>query len=266
MTGYIERTIASLIAASERAAIAEQVAFSEGVLQRVDPRVKVAGLFALIVAVAASRRVRVIAILFVIAAILALASNVRMRRLAGWVWSPVLFFTGAIALPAIFLTPGRTVGFGSLITEQGVRSAAFLIGRAETASTLSALLVMTTPWPWVLKALRIFRCPMIVVAILGMTYRYIFVILQTALEMFEARKSRTVGALTLSERRRLASSAAGVLLSKSVQMSGDVHLAMQSRGFRGEVHVLQDFHARASDWFWLAGFGLIAAASLWWGR
>ena len=81
MTGYIERTIASLIAASERAAIAEQVAFSEGVLQRVDPRVKVAGLFALIVAVAASRRVRVIAILFVIAAILALASNVRMRRL-----------------------------------------------------------------------------------------------------------------------------------------------------------------------------------------
>ena len=189
-----------------------------------------------------------------------------MRRLAGWVWSPVLFFTGAIALPAIFLTPGRAVGFSHWVTVQGLRSAAFLIGRAETASTLSALLVMTTPWPWVLKALRIFRCPMIVVAILGMTYRYIFVILQTALEMFEARKSRTVGTLPPSERRRLASSAAGVLLSKSVQMSGDVHLAMQSRGFRGEVHVLQDFHARASDWFWLAGFGLIAAASLWWGR
>jgi cobalt ECF transporter T component CbiQ len=266
MTGYIERTIASLIAASERAAIAEQVAFSAGALQGVDPRVKVAGLFALIVVVAASRRLRVIAALFVVAAILAAASNVRMRRLAAWVWSPVLIFTGAIALPAIFLTPGRAIGGGHAITEQGLRAAAFLIGRAETASTLSALLVLTTPWPWVLQALRIFRCPMIIVAILGMTYRYIFVILQTALEMFEARKSRTVGVLPPSERRRLASSAAGVLLSKSVQMSGEVHLAMRSRGFRGEIHLMQDFRARARDWFWLAGFGLMAAAALWWGR
>jgi cobalt/nickel transport system permease protein len=264
MQGYIERTIASLIAASERAAIAEKVAFSEGALQRVDPRVKVAGLFALIIVVAASRRVSVIAALFVAAAVLAAASNVRLRRLAGWVWAPVLFFTGAIALPAVFLTPGHAVGFG--ITEQGLRAAAFLIGRAETAATLSALLVLTTPWPWVLKALRVFRCPMIVVAILGMTYRYVFVILQTALEMFEARKSRTVGALPPSERRRLASSAAGVLLSKSVQMSGEVHLAMRSRGFRGEIHLLEDFRARTADWCWLAGFSLVAAASLWWGR
>jgi cobalt/nickel transport system permease protein len=268
MTGYIERTIASLITASERAAIAEQLAFSEGVLQRVDPRVKVAGLFALIIVVAASRQVRVIVVLFVIAAVLAAASHVRMRRLAGWVWSPVLFFTGAIALPAIFLTPGRPIAFlgTATVTEQGLRAAAFLIARAETASTLSALLVLTTPWPWVLKALRILRCPMVVVAILGMTYRYIFVILQAALEMFEARKSRTVGILPPAERRRLASSAAGVLLSKSVQMSGEVHLAMRSRGFRGEIHVLHDFRARAADWYWLAGFGLLAAAALWWGR
>lgn len=126
--------------------------------------------------------------------------------------------------------------------------------------------MLTTPWPWVLKALRIFRCPVILVAILGMTYRYIFVILQTALEMFEARESRTVGVLPPSERRRLASSAAGVLLSKSIHMGNEVHLAMQSRGFRGEVHLLQDFRARPSDWCWVAGFALIAAASLWWGR
>jgi cobalt/nickel transport system permease protein len=268
MPSYIERTITSLVAASERAAIAEQVAFSGGALQRVDPRVKVAGLFALIIVVAASRRLSVIAALFVLAAILAATSNVRMGRLAGWVWLPVLFFTGGIALPAIFLTPGQPIAlFGfATVTEQGLRAAAFLIGRAETAATLSALLVLTTPWPWVLKSLRVFRCPMIVVAILGMTYRYIFVILQTALEMFEARQSRTVGVLPPAERRRLASSAVGVLLSKSVQMSGEVHLAMRSRGFRGEIHLLQDFRARAIDWCWLAGFALLVAASFWWGR
>ena len=268
MAGYIERTIAHLITASERAAVAEQAAFSPGALQGVDPRVKLAGLFALIVVVAASRHLRVIAALFLAAVILAVLSRLRLRRLAGWVWSPVLLFTGAIALPAIFFTPGRHVAIlGSHVaTVQGMRSAAFLIGRAETAATLSALLVLTTPWPWVLKALRIFRCPLVLVAILGMTYRYIFVILQTALEMFEARKSRTVGSLPPAERRRLASSAAGVLLSKSIHMANDVHLAMRSRGYRGEIHILQDFRTRTWDWLWLAGFTLLTAASLWWGR
>jgi cobalt/nickel transport system permease protein len=265
---FIERTLASLMAASQYAATAEQMAASGGMLQGIDPRIKVAGLFGLIVAVAASHRLWVIAGIFVFAVMLASLSRIGVSRLLNWFWVPVLFFTGTIALPAIFLTPGRPVtAVGRIyITAQGLRSAGFLISRAETASTLSALLVLTTPWPWVLKALRTFRCPIVLVAVLGMTYRYIFVILQTAFEMFESRKSRTVGVMEPRERRRLAASAAGVLLSKSLQLSGDVHLAMQSRGFRGEVYILPDFRAAFSDWCWLSGFALLVAAALWYGR
>jgi cobalt/nickel transport system permease protein len=268
MKGFIERTISSLLEASHYAASAEDLAVGGGALQRVDPRVKLAGLVSLIVVVSASRELRAIALVFAIAVLLALLSNIRIARMFGWVWTPVLFFTGAIALPAIFLTPGHPVGtLGPLlVTEQGIRSAGFLISRAETAATLSTLLVLTTPWPWVLKSLRTFRFPIVLVTILGMTYRYIFVILQTAFEMFESRKSRTVGVLEPRERRRLAAAAVGVLLSKSLQLSGDVHLAMQSRGFRGEVYVMQDFRARAADWYWLAAFTGFAAAGLWWGR
>jgi len=252
--GFIERTLKSLLRAAEYAAEAEHSAESGGVLQRVDPRVKVVGLMVLIVVVAASHRLAAIGGMFVLAVVLALLSGIGLGKLAGWVWTPVLLFTGAIALPAIVLVP------------QGVLSAAFLIARAETAATLSALLVLTTPWPLVLKALRVLKCPIVVVAILGMTYRYIFEILRTALDMFESRRSRTVGELGPIESRRLAASAVGVLLSKSFQLSGDVHLAMQSRGFRGEVYVLPDFRARAADWCWLAGFVVLAAGALWWGR
>ena len=266
--GFIERTIGSLLATSHFAATAEQMAGAGGVLQKIDPRVKVAGLFGLVIVVAASRELGVIGLIFAFAFALALASRIRTSRMMKWVWAPVLFFTGTIALPAIFLTPGSPIGtIGPLqVTEQGLRSAGFLVSRAETAATLSALLVLTTPWPWVLKALRTFKCPMVLVAILGMTYRYIFVILQTAFEMFESRKSRTVGVLEPVEARRLAAAAVGVLLSKSLQLSADVHLAMQSRGFRGEVYVMQDFRARTADWYWLASFGTLAAVGLWWGR
>jgi cobalt ECF transporter T component CbiQ len=265
MTRFIERTLTSLLSATEYAANAEELAEKRGVLQSLDARVKVVGLLALIIAVAACRRLDVIAGLFAAAVGVAMVSRIALRKLFNWVWMPVLFFTGAIALPAIFLTPGASL-LSLPVTVTGLRSAAFLLSRAETSATLSVLLVLSTPWPHVLKALRILRFPVVLVAILGMTYRYTFVILQTAFDMFESRKSRTVGVLEPAERRRIAASAVGVLLSKSLQLSGDVHLAMQSRGFRGEVYVLDQFRSTARDRFWLAGFIALAALALWIGR
>jgi energy-coupling factor transporter transmembrane protein EcfT len=84
--------------------------------------------------------------------------------------------------------------------------------------------------------------------------------------MFEAREARLVGTLQPSDRRRLAAASAGVLLGKSLQLSGDVHMAMQARGFRGEVHILDDPQMRLQDWFPLAAFAGAACAAVWWGR
>lgn len=264
---FVERTLISLMRASEYAASAERVTESPGIFQRIDPRVKVCGLLLLILAAAAARHLRAIGGIFLFALAMALLSRIRLPKLAAWVWTPVLLFTGMIAAPAMVWTPGTPLAAwgGFTVTSQGVRSAAFLISRAETSATLAALLVLTTPWAWVLKSLRVLKCPASFVAILGMTYRYIFEILRTALDMFESRRSRTVGPLTPAESRRLAASTVGVLLSKSFQLSGDVHLAMQSRGFRGEVRVLPDFRARTADWCWLALFVILSGGALWWG-
>ena len=99
-----------------------------------------------------------------------------------------------------------------------------------------------------------------------MTCRYILLMLQPAHQMFESRKSRTVGVLTASEQRRLAVSSAGVLLTKTFELSNDVYLAMQSRGFRGEVYLLDDFEMRPLDWAALGAFAALSAAAIWSGR
>ena len=262
---FVERTIGSLSKGLNFAALADDSARSQtGLLQRVDPRVKVVGMLAMIVSAAVSRNLPEIAILFLIAASLAVASQISLANLARWVWTPVLLFTGCIALPAIFVTPGTPL-YGP-VTHQGVRTASFLLLRAETCVSLSTLLVLTTRWAHILKALRVLRLPVVFVVILGMTYRYLFLILETALDMFESRKSRTVGVLQGSDRRRLATATVGVLLSKSYHLSSDVHLAMQSRGFRGEVYMLDDFEMRGADWCWLLFFFTVAAAVVWVGR
>jgi cobalt/nickel transport system permease protein len=267
---FVEKTMRSLLEAIEQTLFAEDMAAADGLLQRFDPSVKLIGIAALIIAAIAVRRLSVLAVIFLAALLLAVLSHVPLRILATRVWLAVAVFTGAIALPAIFLTPGQIIYRLPLLewpaTHQGLRAAAFLILRAETAATLSVLLILTTLWTHLLAALRSVRLPTVLVAILGMTYRYMFLFLQIARDMFESRESRLVGILAPSDRRRLAAASAGVLLGKSLQLSGEVHIAMMARGFRGQIRLLDERTMGWTNWLRAAGFVAFAAVAVWLGR
>ena len=266
--GLVESTMVRFARAIAHAMLSEKIAKRRGFLQSLDPRVRLLGLFAVLLAALLCRKLSVVAALFALAIVIALASNVSLGTLAKRVWLIVLAFTGVIALPATLLTPGHGVtSVGNfVITEQGLRTAALLILRVETAVTLSTLLVLCTPWSHVLKALRTLRLPREVISILAMTYRYVFLLVDTAGQMFESRQSRTVGVIPARDQRRMAARTAGVLLSKSVALSNDVYLAMASRGFRGEVWLLNDFHMTLRDYCGLLLFLLAATAAVWVGR
>jgi cobalt/nickel transport system permease protein len=254
-----------IVDALSSAAASERLAAEDGLLQRLDPRAKVVGVLSLVLAAVFVDSLVILALLFTAAFGLAVASRIPVRRLAGQVWTPVLLFSGLLALPAVFLVPGDIVGHlplaGWAVTEQGLRGAAFMFGRAETASSFTLLLILTTPWTHVLKALRLLGVPVAAVALLGMTHRFIFLLLETGTQMFEAKKSRTLGRLSRRQRRRVAIDIAGSLLLRAMQLSEDVHLAMVARGYRGEVYVLDEFRATGRDWIGaLALVGLSVAA------
>jgi len=268
--GAIASTLIGLTRALGRLLVSEQTARRPGLLQAMDPRVRVVGLLALVLAVTLSHRISVIIALFAVAVFLALASHVSLKALSIRVWLVVLFFTGVIALPALFLTPGEPIfaspGGRPHITAQGLATATLLIARVETAVTLTTLLILTTPWMHILKALRAFRVPREVVMMLAMTHRYIFLLAETAGQMFESRQSRTVGTLDRASQRRMTTRTAGVLLSKTVELSDQVFLAMQSRGFRGDARILSEFRMRSRDYLGLTAFLLLGAAAVWIGR
>jgi cobalt ECF transporter T component CbiQ len=265
---FIESTIRAFARALSRALASEQLVARRGVLQAFDPRVRVAGVFSLVVATTVSRRFSVIALLFIAAVLIAVSSGIRLHTLVTRVWLIVLGFTGVIALPAILITPGITVIiFGGLaVTQQGLRTAALLILRVETAVTLTTALVLCTRWTHILKSLRAVRVPTEVITMLAMTHRYIFLFIETANQMFESRQSRMIGKLSGSEQRRMASRTAGVLLSRSIDLSEEVYLAMQSRGFRGEMQLITEFQMQPLDYAGLAGFLAFACAAAWLGR
>jgi cobalt ECF transporter T component CbiQ len=265
----ITATLLGMTRALGHALVSEQVARQRGLLQALDPRVRLVGLVALVVSVTLAHRISVILALLCVAILIALSSGVSLVTLAARVWLVVLVFTGVIALPALFLTPGDRIFklAGSLeMTSQGVHTALLLIARVETAVTLTSLLILCTPWMQILKALRSLHVPQEVVMMLAMTHRYIFLLIETASQMFESRRSRTVGRLDGRTQRRMAAQTAGVLLSKSVELSNEVFWAMQSRGFLGDVKILSEFRMRAWDYIGLATFLTIGGLAIWAGR
>nr|MBI2904896.1 cobalt ECF transporter T component CbiQ [Chloroflexota bacterium] len=102
----VERTLADLSHTMEQSLFAEELARQKGLLQSLDPRVKVLGILALLLAVSLSRSLAVIAGLYVVALLLAWASSIPMGFFIKRVWLLLPFFTGMIALPAFFITPG----------------------------------------------------------------------------------------------------------------------------------------------------------------
>ena len=266
---FIERTLSDISHAFEQSLFAEEIARRPGLLQSLDPRVKVLSLLGLLIAVGLSRNLLVIVGLYIVALILARLSYVPMGFFVKRVWLFMPFFTGIIALPAFFITPGPPLvqlPFGLVITRTGAQAALFLLMRVSTSVSFGILLILTTPWNTVLKALGVLRVPNEFILILGMTYRYIYLLLHTANDMFLSRQSRVISRLSGSEERRIIAASVGTLLSKSLHLSSEVYLAMQSRGFRGYPRTMDTFKLRRSDWVASGIVTLIVAAAIWLGR
>lgn len=267
--GIIARTLADIGHTMEHSFFAEEISRQKGLLQSLDPRVKVLSIVALLLAVSLSRSLLVILALYFFALILAWRSAVPMGFFVKRVWLFLPFFTGIIALPAFFVTPGPPLlelPLGLVITRTGALTAMFLLLRVSTSASLATLLVLTTPWNTVLKALSVLRIPDVFIVVLGMTYRYIYLLLHTANDMFLSRQSRVIGRLSGTEERRMIAASAGVLLEKSLHLSSEVYLAMQSRGFRGHPRTMDTFVMRPLDWIWGSVIILVAGAAIWLGR
>jgi energy-coupling factor transporter transmembrane protein EcfT len=148
----------------------------------------------------------------------------------------------------------------------GLRSALFLVLRGEITATFSLLLILTTVWSHLLRSLRFLRVPAAAVAVVSMTYRYIFVFIESAKQTLEARQTRLVGTLEPALERRFAAASVGALLDKTMDLSGDVYTAMQARGYRGEVRLLNDLEMHGRDWWQLSALLALALLAFGLGR
>ena len=244
----------------------DDLAARDGLLQRVDARVKVISLLGLLFTTALVHQPVALAGLYTLCLLLAAASRLSLRFFVARVWLFIPIFTGIVVLPATFsfITHGTIVlplgtWFGTRVglTRQGLTAAALIVMRVATSISLVVLATITTSWPRLLAGLRTLFVPRMFILVIGMAYRYLFHLLGSVSDMFMARKARTVGREGSTTRdRAFVAASAGALFGKAHALSEEVHMAMVSRGYRGNAATLTHTRLRASD----VTFGVAALA------
>jgi len=273
----VERTIGAFSNFFDESSYAEGYASKKGLLQFVDPRFKLIGMLWLVVCVILVTRVEWVLAILGVTLLLAVASNVRLGYYLRRVWLFIPLFTLVIAVPAmfnfivpgqplfVFLSKGESLGpLASLwtisITVPGVQGAILFVLRTGAAVSLVILLALTTRWTDLLASLQSLKVPTAFVMILGMTYRYVFVLVGIAQDMSLALKSRTLSPERSGDVRKWLGATIGVLFRRSMNMSELVNLSMISRGYDGRIRKVTGFHAETFDWAFLGfllGLGIL---------
>ena len=269
-TNFVDKTIFGASGVMRRALFTDDIAAQPGLLQRIDPRIKAVTMLAFVVIVAVVRNIPVLVGLYAVSLMLAVASQISVVYFIKRVWLFIPIFTGIVVLPAMFsfITPGHIVvpmgdWFGHRVglTSQGLRSAGLIVMRVAASISFVVLLSLTTTWTRLLAALRAMRLPRMFVMVLGMAYRYVFHLLGSVTDMYEARKARTVETDNGSKLgRAFVAATAGTLFGKTHAMSEEVYQAMVSRGYTGQPRALSAFTVKAIDLAWVVCCAIALAA------
>jgi cobalt/nickel transport system permease protein len=149
-------------------------------------------------------------------------------------------------LPTLFTLPG-TILFSLRIgpwvltaTGPGLERLLSVMLKSWISMQAAVLLTATTQFPDLLVAMRAVRVPRLLVAIFGLTWRYLFVLVDEAIRLIRARDARSGsstgrGGRTVWWRARVTGGMAGNLFLRGYERSERIYAAMAARGYDGEV-------------------------------
>lgn len=269
--GFVGKTIDGIFNFLEESFVSETYARRKGLLQSLDPRAKLVSILAIVIATSIIGDLDLLISVYLLTILFAYLSKIDVVFFIKRVWLFIPIFAGIIAFPMIFniflpgdpliqlayLGPGAHLGPFSLpesiyITEQGVNLAVIFTMRVAACVSAVVLLFITTPQPVLFKSLRSVGVPRIYVLTLEMAYRYVFLLMDMVREMYAAKKARTIKSRSMFEEQKWVGGRMGYALIRSIDMSEKVHMSMMSRGFNGDVKVMQQFKMENRDYLAVA--------------
>ena len=200
---YLERGIAGIAAMIRECFFDPSCLSGRGWLRKIDARVKVVFLVFFIVLISIKTRIESELAIAAVLAALAVFSGVGVARFCGRVLRYTFLFGLVVTFPAMFniVTPGdmllpvielarphqwwlyhvpREIG----ITSQGLHAVCLLNLRILNSIAAASLIVQTTPFNDIMKAMKVFRVPETLLLIVTLSHKYIFILARTIDDMF----------------------------------------------------------------------------------
>lgn len=144
---------------------------------------------------------------------------------------------------------------------RGFAELSILYLRAILSLVLLILLTNTTRFVELLRGMRRLGCPQILVMNLSFLYRYLFVLMEEAMRMKQARDCRRVGRSGFRDELKVLSSMLGTLLIRSFERAERMHGAMLSRGYSGDFPVAAPRRFSWHDFVFLVAVTLLIAST-----
>jgi cobalt/nickel transport system permease protein len=188
------------------------------------------------------------------------------------------------AFPLLFTFPGaplfatRLGPWDLAVSAAGAERFASILFKSWISVQVAIVLAASTYFPELLVAMRAVKIPRLLVATVGLMWRYLFVLADEALRLMRARAARSGQASqpglksggTLAWRARVMGGLAGNLFLRALERADRIYAAMAARGYDGEVRALPLPRLPAAQKAALAGglavLGvLLGLATLWGG-
>ncbi|MEJ2697643.1 MAG: cobalt ECF transporter T component CbiQ [Candidatus Sulfobium sp.] len=276
---FIERGIHNLASVVKTGYVQWETSSADRFFQATDARVKVLFLLFYVVIVSLKRDLLPEVLIGVFVFVLVLASRLNVFNFYKRVLFFAFLFGFLVTLPAAFnvVTGGEVIfplyHFSAPfnfwiypipaeigITREGLYSVAMVTSRMANSLALSFFVLLTTPFPEIIRALKVLRVPDALLMVIALAYKYIFVFAKTVEDMHLAKKSRLAGGISDEGARRWIAGRIAVIFRKSRLRSEEAYKAMLARGFSGDVRIHGERKLLGRDW--ATGIAFLAAGLL----
>jgi cobalt/nickel transport system permease protein len=234
----VSQSLRDLVEGVESLVYIEDLSGKRGLLQAINPLVKLAAIVFMIVASLFISSLSYLAVICILPLVLGIASRIPLRYLVSRTFF-VPIFAAIITLPILFLTPGHALAethFGALnivITAEGLQRVLVFSVRVWFCVASLSLLMLSTGFDKLLRLLSSLRTPPVIVQLFSLTYRYFFVSVHEAQSVLIAKEARTyIHRRTINyPALRDLGTILSTLFIRTYERSERVYWAMKSRGF-----------------------------------
>lgn len=282
---FLDRTLFRIVSFVEDSVFNETLSSKSGLLQMIEPRLKIITLLFLIIVLSFQKSAGGILLFLLLSVFMARASKITISLFLIKLL-PAAVLTALISAPAalnlivdgeplfVFHEFKEQFSLGPFIvpkeiavTKQGLNSAATLCLRVITSVSLVFLMTMTTRPNTFIKSLTVLA-PKAFRPIISISYRYTFLLLKKIELFIMGFKSRNIAATNSARGRKWIASRIGLLFSISIEVSRELGMAMESRGcretgVRGQTSGIRVKDFSKIDIAWFISVMLFAGVMLW---